>query len=179
MSELAPVLLRRERLLVRTVALLMVLLFITTIGSLSATVLALNARQDTVSRATKRITSLQHDLADARDQIAVLHGQNADASAKLDAVLEQLRQMGATPVVTASSTTTAPAPARRRAASTTTATTTSAPQSPPTPTTTTAPPPSPGYRPPPSAPPADPAPHPTTPIPVPCETVFVPLLCTR
>lgn len=165
-------LLRRERLLVRSVATLMVLLFLTTGGSLFATVLALNARQDTVDRATRRISTLQNDLSDARIDIADLSGQNAEANTKLDAVLAQLAILGVSPVVTS---TPAPPSARSGSRSSTpsTTTTTTGPPSPGPPTTDSPPNPQPQPQPEP-----DPQPEPTPDRPALCTIIPVPVLCT-
>ena len=162
------VLLRRERLLAWTCGALIVLLFCTTAGSIAATALALQARQDTANRSTARITSLQADLRATRAEVATNKADLAAANTRIEALTEQLSRLGAAPIVAVdppptSSTSTRPAP--------------TSPTTPPP--TTTAPPstqPEPAPEP---SPPPNPQPRPQPEPAFPCRAVFVPVLCTE
>lgn len=100
---------------------------------------ALDARDSTAARATRRIDLLQESLEDAKQQSAANGKLLAEALAGIDALRAQLQQAGVTPVISA------PTSAQRAAATPTTtaaprpstSSTTRPPSSPPPATTTT------------------------------------------
>lgn len=95
---------------------------------------ALEAQTESRQAATRRIDLLQQRIEGLEGDVSFAQSQNAEANTKLDATLEQLRQLGARPVVTrTSSVTTTTRPS----------TTTTSPSPPPSTTTTTTAPPTP------------------------------------
>lgn len=152
--------------------LLMVVVLLVVFDAIAGRREAFDALKDQTleARESRRAASRRIDLLQARIDELIGRGEvNAqllgELVADVEALRSQVRSLGGTPVVESA--------ADRRAARTTTTRPPGSGSSSTTSTTQPAPRPDPGD------PPDDDGPEPATPIPWPCSTAFVPVLCTE